>query len=137
MKSCMDKENNPLLRFAEDGRLERRLKAYLKSCQPTEGADGKRSEGRLANFAGFCASLGCGRQALDALKRSLPTVYDHLAAVLEDEALNSTRSPAIVNAYIKDNFGGTREMQDVGGKAEAAGGVIRVITEHDLLEDGG
>ena len=132
-----DKTQNPLLRYAEDGRLERRLRAYLRSCQPSEGEDGKRVEGRLANFAGFCASLGCGRQALEGLRRANPAVYDHLAAVLEDEALNSTRSPAIVNAYIKENFAGIgREVSEKEAETRT-GGTLRVVVEHDLLEDGG
>ena len=79
-------------------------------------------------------------QALEELRRASPEVYDHLAAVLEDEALNSTRSPAIVNAYIKENFSGMDRAvsESEQSTAETGGsGAVRVIVEHDLLEDGG
>ena len=126
----MKKQSEPqsaLISAAVRGMLPRKLKAYLKSCRAPED-DPKKQDGRLPNFAGFCASLGCGTRALEALRREMPDVFDYLAAVLEDEALNSSRSPAIVNAYIKDKFGG-RESE-----GEATG--VQIFCEHNLLEDG-
>ena len=120
-------QTNVLIRSAEDGSLTRKLKAYLRLCHPIDDGD-KKHEERLPNFAGFCASLKCGTRCLEDLQRIYPDAFDYLAAVLEDEALNSSRSPAIVNAYLKDKFGGkdTREEE----------GAIRLIFEHDILEDG-
>ena len=119
---------NPLIRAAEEGSLSRKLKAYLKSCHPPDDSDPKKREERLPNFAGFCASLQCGTRALEDLRKIHPGVFDYLAAVLEDEALKSSRSPAIVNAYIKDKFGGRESNHEDGA--------VRLIFEHDILEDG-
>ena len=119
---------NVLIRAAEEGTLTRKLKAYLRLCRQSEDGDSKKREERLPNFAGFCASLKCGTRALDDLQRIYPDAFDYLAAVLEDGALNSSRSPAIVNAYLKDKFGGKDSREDEGA--------IRLIFEHDILEDG-
>ena len=119
---------SPLIRAAEEGTLSRKLKAYLKSCRLPNDGDAKKHEERLPNFAGFCASLKCGTRALEELRRIYPRVFDYLAAVLEDEALNSSRSPAIVNAYLKDKFGARESREDEDR--------IRLIFEHDVLEDG-
>ena len=118
---------NTLIRAAERGTLSRKLKAYLNSCRSPDG-DPKKQDERLPNFAGFCASLGCGTRALEALRRLKPDVFDYLAAVLEDEALNSSRSPAIVNAYIKEKFGGREDGERDCG--------LQIFFEHDVLEDG-
>ena len=118
---------NTLIRAAERGTLSRKLKAYLNSCR-IPNVDTKKQEERLPNFAGFCASLGCGTRALEALRKAKPDVFDYLAAVLEDEALNSSRSPAIVNAYIKDKFGGREDPEEAVG--------LQLVFEHDILEDG-
>ena len=116
---------NTLIHAAKHGTLSRKLKAYLKSCR---SPDPKKQDERLPNFAGFCASLGCGTRALDALRKAMPDVFDYLAAVLEDEALNSSRSPAIVNAYIKEKFGGREN-----GAGDAG---LQLFFEHNILEDG-
>ena len=117
---------NTLISAAEHGTLSRKLKTYLKSCRMPDG-DPKKQDERLPNFAGFCASLGCGTRALDALRKAMPDVFDYLAAVLEDEALNSSRSPAIVNAYIKEKFSG-KDGTEQGG--------LQIFFEHNVLEDG-
>ena len=119
---------SPLIRAAEEGTLARKLKAYLKSCRQPSDGDVKKREERLPNFAGFCASLKCGTRALEHLRRTYPEIFDYLAAVLEDEALNSSRSPAIVNAYIKDKFGTWERGEDEDR--------VQLIFEHDILEDG-
>ena len=116
---------NTLIHAAKHGTLSRKLKAYLKSCR---SPDPKKQDERLPNFAGFCASLGCGTRALDALRKAMPDVFDYLAAVLEDEALNSSRSPAIVNAYIKEKFGGK--------ESDAGDAGLQLFFEHNILEDG-
>ena len=121
---------NALLRAAKNGSLSRKLKSYVKSCRPPPDADPKRDTGRLPTLAGFCGSLGCGTSAVLELQKQYPPLFAYLCAVLEDEALNSTRSPTIVNAYLKEHFG-------YGEKAtEPEDEAIRLIFEHDIREDG-
>lgn len=119
-----------LVRAAKEGSLARKLKQYVKSCRPPPDADPKK-EGRLPTLAGFCGKLGCGVSAVPELQRQFPEQFEYLCAVLEDEALNATRcSPTIVNAYLKEHFG-------YGEKApEADEEAVRLIFEHDILEDG-
>ncbi len=129
-KSAADGKGNPLLRAAADKSLSRKLKKYVEACRPPPQGDPKR-EGRLPNLAGFCSSLRCGNAAIEEFRRSYPTEFDYVCAVLEDEALNSSRSPAIVNAYLKEKFG-------YGDKSETSegDGAVQLVFEHDILEDG-
>jgi len=120
---------NPLIEAAKNQTLSRKLKKYVRECRPPPDADPKRDTGRLPNFAGFCGSLGCGLDALNELKNEMPSDYAYLCAVLEDEALNSTRSATIVGAYLKEKFG-------YGTKSEGGNGQVRLLFEHDILEDG-
>ena len=124
-----ESDENPLLSAAREGSMATKLKQYLKSCRPPPDADPKKDIGRLANMAGFCAWLGCGISALEELKREFPPVFDYLCAVMEDEALNSGRSPALLNTYLKERCG-------FGEKQEGGAVDIRPVFEHDILEDG-
>ncbi|MBQ7347178.1 MAG: hypothetical protein IJW55_04415 [Clostridia bacterium] len=126
MKEC---ETNALLCAAEDGSLSRKLKKYLRSCRPPEDADPKKDPGRLPTLAGFCGMLGCGIASAEELRCTYPSQFDYVAAILEDEALNSGRSPAIVNAYLKERLG-------YGDKPENTGEALQLVFAHDILEDG-
>jgi len=118
-----------LIRAAKDGSLARRLKRYVKGCRPPPDADPKK-EGRLPTLAGFCGKLECGVSAVLDLQKQFPNQFEYLCAVLEDEALNATRcSPTIVNAYLKEHFG-------YGEKAQYEEDSVRLVFEHDILEDG-
>ena len=121
---------NALLRAAKNGTLARKLKKYVKSCRPPPDADPKRDLGRLPTLAGFCGTLGCGTSAVMELQQQYPPLFAYLCAVLEDEALNSTRSPTIVNAYLKEHFGYGEKPTENEDEA------LRLIFEHDILEDG-
>lgn len=125
-----EERRNPLLRAAADGSLPRKLKKYVASCRPPPSSDPKR-EGRLPNLAGFCSMLRCGTSAIEEFRCEYPQEFDYVCAVLEDEALNSSRSPAIVNAYLKEKF-------RYGERGEATGreSDVRLVFEHDILEDG-
>ena len=96
-------KQNPLLRAAADGSLSKKLKRYIVACRPPPEGDPKK-DGRLPNLAGFCSTLRCGTAAIEEFRREYPAEFDYICAVLEDEALNSSRSPAIVNAYLKENL---------------------------------
>ena len=130
MKQPMRDGENALICAAKDGSLPRKLKQYIKSCRPPPDADPKKDSGRLPTLAGFCGRLGCGTASVDDLKRAFPSLFEYLCAVLEDEALNSTRSPTIVNAYLKEHFGYGEKSTDSETDA------VRLIFDHDILEDG-
>ena len=116
---------------ATNGSLSRKLKRYLKECHTSSVSDTKKESGRLPTLAGFCARMGCGTAAVTKLREVFPSCYDYVCAVLEDEALNSSRSPALINAYLKEHF-------NYGEKADRALNELPVlpIFEHDILEDG-
>lgn len=124
--SCTD---SALICAAKNGSLARKLKQYVKSCRPPPDADPKK-EGRLPTLAGFCGMLKCGISAVNALRSQFPSLFEYVCAVLEDEALNATRcSPTIVNAYLKEHFGyGEKQIEQEDS--------VRLIFEHDILEDG-
>ena len=130
LRPTLQDDGNPLIRAAEDGTLTRKLKRYVKSCRPPTDTDSKKETGRLPTMAGFCSQLQCGTSSVLALQQQYPRLFEYLCAVLEDEALNSGRSPAIVNAYLKEHFGYGEKLPE--GEDEA----MRLIFEHDILEDG-
>ena len=121
---------NALIRSACDGSLPKKIKKYLASCRPPPDSDPKKDGGRLPTLAGFCSSLQCGLQAAAELEQEYPLEFDYLCAVLEDEALNSTKSPTLLNHYLKERlrYG---EKNDVGNDC-----IPQPIFEHDILEDG-
>ena len=103
---------------------------YVRDCERAgEGADGK----RFPNLAGFCRRLGVGISGLESVEREYPEQYGALLAILEDEALNSDKSVSLINAYIKEriNF---KERNE--GSASLYDEGIRVVFEHDIIEDG-
>lgn len=84
----------------------------------------------MPNLAGFCGFLKCGSSAMEELRRDFPAQYDYVCAVLEDEALNSSRSPAVINTYLKEKFGyGEKSTPHDAGN-------FRLVFEHDITEDG-
>ena len=130
MKRILQSHENALLEAAKKGTLTKKLKAYVKSCRPPPDADPKK-DGRLPTLAGFCGSLECGVSAAAELQKEYPSLFEYLCAVLEDEALNATRcSPTIVNAYLKEHFGYGEKQNEEQDET------VRLIFEHDILEDG-
>lgn len=124
-------DRGALIDAARDGSLPKKIKKYLAACRPPPDADPKKEIGRLPTLAGFCSSLGCGLHSAEELEREFPDDFDYLCAVLEDEALNSTRSPTLINTYLKERL-------HYGEKGETTGadGMVQPIFEHDILEDG-
>ena len=124
-----------LRKAAESGRLNIYLNRYLEECRTAQPGDARKPGGRFPNLAGFCRWLGCGISEIEALKLSHPDAADHLAAVMEDEALNSTAplSPTVINAYLKRRLGYADKAE---AAAQAECGDLQVIFEHDITEDG-
>ena len=78
--------------------------------------------------------MGCGVGASEELRTSAPDAYDLLCAVLEDEALNFSISPTVMSAYLKQRLGYGEKPDTPASSAEC--GEMRLVFEHDILEDG-
>lgn len=123
---------NPLICAAEKNCIPRMLKKYLKRCEEQKSeSDSKKEVRRLPTLAGFCAMLNCGLSAADMLRNLFPLQYDYICAVLEDEALNSARSPTVLNTYLKERLGYGQKSD-----ADAEESPLQPIFEHDILGDG-
>ena len=68
---------------------------------------------------------------MSRLREAYPQHYDYLCAVMEDEVLNSARSPALLNSYLKERLGYGDK-----GSTESTEQIPLPIFEHDILEDG-
>lgn len=103
---------------------------YVSECK---AQDGDKEGSRFPNLAGFCRRLGVGIASLDPVEKKFPEQYWALLAILEDEALNSDKSVSLINAYIKEriNF---KERNEGGASLYEDG--IRLVFEHDIIEDG-
>ncbi len=112
------------------------LNEYLLHCQAEpsdEATDSKRKRRRdspFPNLAGFCRFIGISTSELEAFGKSNPYEYSKILTVLEDEALNSGASPALVSAYLKKRLGYD------GSAPREAGGQLEIKFEHDIFEDG-
>jgi hypothetical protein len=124
-----------LLRAAERGRLKRQLELYLRSCRGDGEQDAKKSNLTFPNLAGFCRFIGCGLSSIELLRGSKPEVYDYICTVLEDEALRYSISPTVMSAYLKQRLGLGEKASESSGKSTECG-QLRLVFEHDILEDG-
>ena len=124
-----------LLAAAKRGKLKRLLELYLKSCHREGDADAKKSTATFPNLAGFCRFIGCGLAAMELLRDGNPEVYDYVCTVLEDEALRYSVSPTVMSAYLKQRLGLGEKPGDSGTKSTECG-QLKLVFEHDILEDG-
>ena len=124
-----------LMAAAKRGKLKRLLELYLKSCQREGDADAKKSTAAFPNLAGFCRFIGCGLAAMELLRDGNPEVYDYVCTVLEDEALRYSVSPTVMSAYLKQRLGLGEKPGDSGTKSTECG-QLKLVFEHDILEDG-
>ena len=124
-----------LMAAAKRGKLKRLLELYLKSCQREGDADAKKSTATFPNLAGFCRFIGCGLAAMELLRDGNPEVYDYVCTVLEDEALRYSVSPTVMSAYLKQRLGLGEKPGDSGTKSTECG-QLKLVFEHDILEDG-
>ena len=120
------------LRAAEEGTLTDLLLQYLTLCHQGSRADPKHPI--LPNLAGFCRFLGCGTAELEELRGTHPALLDRLTAILEDEALNALLSPTLLNAYLKRRLSYADKAEEAHTGAEC--GEMRLVFDHDILEDG-
>lgn len=122
------------LESAEAGDLLDALNQYLQFCRPSSEKQDKKEAPPFPNLAGFCRWLGCSFSELAQLKDAQPSLYDRICTVLEDEALNSALSASVLTAYLKQRlWSGEKE----GDKKTVDGGEqLRLVFEHDILEDG-
>ena len=89
---------------------------------------------RFPNLAGFARSLGVGVETLKKFQSKYPDQYGAVLALFEDEALNCSKSPTVLSAYLKErlDFGEKKE----GGDSFEGDGTMRIVFEHDIGEDG-
>ena len=129
-----------LLEYAcRKGFLHTLAEEYIIFCAESAPEDSqdekkrdKKKKKRFPNVAGFCRYFRVGEAEYACLCAKYPTEFDRLSAVFEDEALNSEVSPTILSAYLKKRLG-----YEKSGGAEVCDGQLRVIFDHDIMEDGG
>ena len=119
------------------GNITALLEEYLKSCHTEQDQDSKKEikskkcrESVFPNLAGFCRFIGIGTSDLEDFGKENPCEYGKILAVLEDEALNSNLSPALVSAYLKKRLGYD------GSKIQESSSQLEIKFEHDIFEDG-
>ena len=71
---------------------------------------------------------------MELLQKPNPELYDRICTVLEDEALNSDLSASVLTAYLKQRI--WREEPSAEKSAVTSGGQLRLVFEHNILEDG-
>ena len=69
------------------------------------------------------------------MEERYPEYADWLCACFEDEALNASNSPTLLSAYLKKRLG-YLEKQSKGEQSESECGLMRLVFEHDIEEDG-
>ena len=117
-----------------DAELLEELNQSLQACRPPPDEDRKKSAVPFPNLAGFCRHLGWGASDMELLKKSDPELYDRICTVLEDEALNSDLSASVLTAYLKQRI--WREESTAEKSTVASSDQLRLVFEHDILEDG-
>lgn len=148
MLLCMNEVKNveALPWWTDTAHLIRNLEDYLRFCRSCgeaateESCRGRRRREQLfPNLAGFFRWMGRGMWEAEELKTTQAQLYDRICTVLEDEALNSELSPTVLSAYLKRRLGyGDRSEAVVGSAVTSSEGEqIRLIFDHDILEDGG
>ena len=129
-------ENNADL--LNGGEIITLLEKYLCICHSKHDQDSLQNEKKnlkketvFPNLAGFCRFIGVGTSELESYGKSNPSEYERVLTVLEDEALNSGVSPALVSAYLKKRLGYD------GARPQESSSQLEIKFEHDIFEDGG
>ena len=119
------------------GKIITLLDQYLFKCHSdpnqSEEPDTKkkaRKEAVFPNLAGFCRFIGISTSELEEFGKNSPKEYEKILTVLEDEALNSGLSPALVSSYLKKRLGYD------GAKIQGSASQLEIKFEHDIFEDG-
>jgi hypothetical protein len=136
------KEKETLTDGAREEDIAVQLAAYLAFCRERIGGasgvkrGGSAGERSFPNMAGFCRWLGGGISLVERLREADPEGYDLLCATLEDEALNSSVSPTLLSAYLKRRLGYADKEEGGKKSTEAECEQIRLVFDHDIMEDG-
>lgn len=125
------KQKNPFLLAVKHRTLSAKLAEYLDLCRADTG---EKSRNAFPNLAGFCRHLGCGTSAFDDFQAADPDSADWIRAVFEDETLNLSLSPTLLSAYLKRRLGYADKAK--GEEIAADCGEVKLVFEHDILEDG-
>ena len=122
----------------KNGEIYLLLEEYVRSCYEsyeTLEEDSKRSakkgKRRFPNAAGFCRYCKIGEGEDDSLAEKYPLAFERIQAVFEDEALNSEVSPTLLTAYMKKWIG-----YEKSPKTQVCDGQLKIIFDHDIMEDG-
>ena len=131
----------------DEGTLDKLAEEYIIFCHTSEekGDEKERESGtkkkkagalssRFPNVAGFCRYFGIGHKGYERLSKKYPEEFEKLAAILEDEALNSEISASVLTAYLKKRLG--YADTEACEKGEVETGQIRLVFDHDVLSDG-
>lgn len=120
------------------GQLDKLLEEYITSCSEicdleleTVKKCSKKKKGRFPNVAGFCRYFHIGDAEYERLCVKYPNEFERVKLVFEDEALNSEISPTILSAYLKKRLG-----YEKTSCSEVYDGQLKVVFDHDILEDG-
>lgn len=128
------------LKALTGGEITTLLNQYLLNCHSEQFKDlsdndkeskkKKSKEAVFPNLAGFCRFIGVSTNELEYFGKSNPYEYGKILTVLEDEALNSGLSPALVSAYLKKRLGydASRPLENSSQ--------LEIKFEHDIFEDG-
>ncbi len=103
-------------------RLIERCEKYVEFCRDNGG--------RLPNLAGFFRWLGLTADELEAFRADHSELYRTLLMIFEDEAINSSRPPSLVQMYLKQYLKPSEEV----GKSEC--GPLTLVFDHDIELDG-
>ena len=117
-----------------EAELLEQLDQYLQSCRPPPTEERKKAAVPFPNLAGFCRHMNWGSTEMELLKQSSPELHDRICTVLEDEALNSDLSASVLTAYLKQRIWRTDSTAEKS--AVNQGDQLRLVFEHDILEDG-
>ncbi len=124
---CCDIEENiedRLSQVCRMGVLSELADRYIAYCEENK---------RLPNLAGFCRHAELGGSAVERLRREFPESYAELCLILEDEALNADIPASVLTAYLKKRLGyDDRDAEPTPCEV----GQLKLIFEHDILEDG-
>ncbi len=120
-------------RMFRDGSVIKRAEGYVRSCQTEKNA----KSACFPNLAGLGRNLGVGLCEMCRLGEKYPQVYDAILAVLEDGALNAEclpgKSALLAMTYFRRRLGYEQPKQ----RAKVSeGDAVRVVFEHDIMEDG-
>ena len=125
------------LKELNGGEITALLNEYLCNChtdsKQNEIQDVKKKnkkESTFPNLAGFCRFIGISTSEFESFGKDNPCEYAKILTVLEDEALNSNLSPALISAYLKKRLGydGTKPIE--------SNSQLEIKFEHDIFEDG-